>query len=167
MFAGRDAYAHFSRAKALLPEDALERFELLEKHERLAYDLGEREQEKLDLDEMTKLAQRAAQEARVGMRRYAFLSVTGHPEEAYLAAQEAHRLYSELQDRGGQCEALIYLAQADYYKERFALAQAPLPRLGKGSVNAVVSILTTLRHPQATPGICCFHNRFNSLHHWL
>ncbi|MER3555959.1 MAG: hypothetical protein C4331_16875, partial [Meiothermus sp.] len=101
------------------PPDAKGRFELLEQHERLAYDLGEREAEAGDLEELERLARTPAEKGRLALRRYALLSITGQPTEAHAAAQEALGRFAEAGDELGRAEALFHLAEADYYREDF------------------------------------------------
>lgn len=120
VYANRDAYRHFSQALSLLPRTATGRFELLGKHELLAYDLGEREAEAQDLTEMQALAVTEPERGRVALRRYALLSISGQPVEAHLAAEQALALFTAAQEAAGMAVSLFHLAEADYYREDFA-----------------------------------------------
>jgi class 3 adenylate cyclase/tetratricopeptide (TPR) repeat protein len=97
-FANEEAKAYFSRALDLVPaEDKLTRFQLLLDREPVFDKLGNREEQKSDLETLEEIARSfgPAEMARVYLRRASYEEATADYEAMFLAAKNALNFVSE------------------------------------------------------------------------
>lgn len=129
-YANADAVAYFSRALALLDQQALaERYRLLIKREAIYHLLGQRQEQAQDLHDLatlaTAMADRHAQ-MEVQLKRATYERMTGHYEAALDLLEQVVGQATELNDRVTSAQA--YHAWGRILVQQ-GFAQAALPKL--------------------------------------